>query len=577
VRVVAWWLPLVLVVGAASASACGSSSYGVASFSDAGGDGDGVVTTLDGSIEVGAPARCQIADTVCDQNLVRPCSGGEVGPPIETCADACSLGRCTTAACEETERMDGTRGCRFYGVQVDNTDRDDAKSLMLIISNGNALPANVSVSTRAADGSWQPVMSAVVAGVSGGARIVINHPLTQAGVTPAGALRVDSDAPVTVVEIVSDDIDQDSRSSGGTMLRPMQALGLEHMALTFPQQSSSDVDMWPGSRGGAGAIAVVATGDNTHLTLNLTAPAVIDAGGIAVQPGVPTPVTLAREGDVLQIFSAADGGDLTGTTIDANKQVAVYVGNVYTTYGYSLLGFDGGDMTLEALPPTGSWGDVYVGARLSPYSDCGSFFGGQGTAAWRAVAANDDTVITFTPAPGASILDQNAQPITTARLDRGQVLSFQVRMNAGASGYADFTATSISSTPFLMAQALDCEPALSWAVDTRGSFDDLAFTLPPKFQHEILVVRAKGSAVSLDGVALASARFTPAAPPGQYEIARLTDADLGRCQDLFDTCQHNLRGSIVGVSWRGLDVVCSYALTVPPSSRCVLLGSGCIY
>ena len=101
---------------------------------------------------------------------------------------------------------------------------------------------------------------------------------------------------------------------------------------------------------------------------------------------------------------------------------------------------------------------------------------------------------------------------------------------------------------------------------------NLAFTLPPGFTHELVVVRKKGTEVKFDGVAMV---FASAIEGTAYELARLPAADLGDCRDLLDPCQHSLSGAAFGVSWRGMDAVCSYTLTVPPSYVCALPGMRC--
>ena len=61
------------------------------------------------------------------------------------------------------------------------------------------------------------------------------------GLTAAGAYRVETDGPVLAVQIVSDDVERKARSSGGTVLRPAQALGARYLALTYPGESSAAV------------------------------------------------------------------------------------------------------------------------------------------------------------------------------------------------------------------------------------------------------------------------------------------------------------------------------------------------
>ena len=58
-------------------------------------------------------------------------------------------------------------------------------------------------------------------------------------------------------------------------------------------------------------------------------------------------------------------------------------------------------------------------------------------------------------------------------------------------------------------------------------------------------------------------------------MARYSAEQLGECIDLADGCSHVIRGDQIGVTWRGMDVVCSYAATLPSTSPCQLAGVPC--
>ena len=387
-------------------------------------DPAGVVTDAGaaGATDAGAEktvhtTSCRTPGTVCDGIDVHACVGGQSGETLEACQEACSFGRCTSLACAVAESKDAVRGCRFYGVQMDNIDSDDAQNLMLILSNDLPTATTAVVKVRSSSGDWEMLTSAIVP-VGGGARIAINRPVLASGRTVSGAFRVDSNTPVLATEIVSDDVDRTSRSSGGTILRPLQALGLDHLALMFPQKNSLDVLANPGSRGGAGAITVVATADATHVRIGVKGLAMVDSGGLIDPQTTVTPTIAMDEGDVFQVFSAATDGDLSGTAIDADAPVAVFTGNIYTTYGYDVIGFRGGDLAMEQLPPTSSWGIEYVGARLSPQSGCDSWFGAE-SGYWRVIAA-DETDVTLTASFGVLVDPSDLQSGLPFHLRRGE-------------------------------------------------------------------------------------------------------------------------------------------------------------
>ena len=570
---------LLVACGGFAGAGCGTSngapSTGDAGLDDAGGP-DGA-NTLDGRDEPGTiivkEPNCETARTVCRGTRVMACAGRNVAEVIEECAASCSLGRCTSRACADAEIGDAARGCRFYGAQVDNADLDDNRPTMVLVSNAGQSAANVRVETRELQGTWTLSAAAVVR-PGGTERLEISRPLIELGLIAGGGYRVESDAPVMVVEIISDDTDRMSRSSGGTVLRPVQALGWRHLAVTAPARNSPEVARTAGGRNGAGAIAIVATMPDTSVQIAVTAVAMAMPGQTLqpLGPGEPPANTfLLQEGDVLQLFSIESAGDLTGSEISADFPVAVFSGNVFTTYGYAVVDANGGDLIVEQLPPVESWGLDYVGARLAPAGTCDSFFGsdsGSGTAEWRVVASQNGTEVTVTPAAGATIeIAGAAAGTTTFGLDRGGSRSFLVRgPNPDVFVHG--------SHPILPAQWLDCEPALSWGIDTRVVQGELAFGMPPGFESELVVVRDRATPVSLDGKALSNNQFRPVGPDDRWQVARITD--LGRCLDGWDRCEHRLSGAF-GAAWRGMDVVCSYALTVPSRDPCTLPSVFCTF
>lgn len=565
-------LAIALASSAAGLSACGGDD---AVLPTEAGVGDGLARP-DTALEATSPPSCLSASTVCVSGAVFECVQGQVGQQlISSCPEACSLGRCTTRACAAAEGSDAARGCLFYAVQMDNVDSDDPKNMMLLLTNASNVPARVEAEIRRPD-AWEAVASDSVS-PGGATRIELSWPARESGVTPAGAVRITSDNPVMAVQIVSDDADRMSTSSAGTVLLPAQALGTSHLALTFLERGSAAAAATPGSRGGAGVIAVVGTLDGTNVHLVPRCPALVSPGLVPV-PALARYDAILNEGDVLQVFSS--GGDLTGSEIVSDRPVAVLSGNIFTTYGNEPTGFDGGDMAVEQLPPTSNWAKTYVAARLQPQAGCDPFFGPRGSY-WQILASEDDTVVMLSPSPGTAIDDLETgvafRDPTPLRMKRGQSRLISTYPDPDLPGGSD-TATGdfmvFATHPVLVAQWMDCEPSLSFAVDTRFGGGSLIVPLAPGFDHEILIVRRLGTAVQFDGRTVRDDWFRSAG--GEFEVARISSDDIGPCIDMLDGCEHTVSGSDVGVSWRGMDIVCSYSVTAPPSNICVLPTSGCV-
>jgi hypothetical protein len=501
------------------------------------------------------------AATVCDGDAVWACRDGQLAMKLEDCASpqVCSRGRCTSDACKMIEDQPASfLGCLFYALQVDNI-RDESlqHTSVLVTTRDDAMGAMVQLQKRTG-GMWQTVL-AQTAPAGQSTRLVLPgelYPGPSLGV--AGSYRVVSDYPVGVTQIQSDDADETSTNSAGTMLLPVAALGQRYMAIAYPQARGQKLASIAGARGGAGQVVIVGTQDDTHLTFQGTRSVSLDpvGGTPRSDAGTPFQITLA-DGDFYEVFTIADGDDLTGSEITADHPVAVFSGNIATTYGLAAAGINTPDMAQEQLLPETAWGVSYVAAALPPQVGvCDGLLGTPGASLWHVVAAHDGTVVRFDAPPGVTGVPPASQTVT---LNQGQVHEL---VSAGGS----FTVTA--SHPVQVMQGMDCEPSLSSAVAAVPLLKDLRFAALPNFEQVIAVVRHPRTLIQLDSKVIPDGAFHPAG--GDFEVAQIT---LDPCAGAV--CTHHLEGmngdlnGDFGMTMRGMDVVCSYALTVPTWVYCI--------
>jgi hypothetical protein len=481
-----------------------------------------------------------------------------------TCADncaasglACSLGRCTSMACKTAENDSlSVAGCLFYTLQADNVTADEAATTSLLVANPGPDAANVALQAAqpaSSGSSWLDLArTQILAGAS--ARLPVSGlSVTGVGVSPKAGLRISSDRPVSVAEIESDDVASVATSSSGTMILPLQSLGQSYMAMTYPQEPTADVQQAAGSLGGAGRVIVVGTHDGTAVTFTPT-------GAVTAVPDSDLPVGNSQlfmldDGDVLQIYSGAEGEDLTGATVSSNFPVAVFSGNISTSYGSQVTGINSADMAHEQMPPVSRWSRLYVAAALTPQASigCTSFFGPSGGSIWRVLSASDGNNVTV-EGPGI--------PSATYPLDAG---ASQTIVQAGSF--------IISATdPILVTQGIDCEPSLSLAVAVGGPnlFKSLLFAVPPQFDLQLAIVRVSGQEIDLDNVRVAEGLFQPVGRG--YDVAAVpldpcvpTDGS-GICTHLVASKSPSASG--FGLTLRGMDVGSSFALTPPLLASC---------
>jgi hypothetical protein len=474
-------------------------------------------------------------------------------PP--TCADDCaskgqwcSLGRCTSKACQMAEvSAQNIAGCLFYTLQADNVTADEAAETTFLVTNLGVDPTSAQLEVAQATSAgttWVAMGGKPIAAGQSASLPITALEVTAAGLSRQAALRISSDQPITVAEIESDDLQTVATSSGGTMILPLQALGPSYQAVTYPQHASPDVMATDGSRGGAGRVMIVGTRDGTMVTFTARTAITGDPSGFPPDLTALAPYHFAvDDGDVLQIYTGAEGEDLTGSIVSANAPVAVFSGNISTTYFSDVTGINSADMAHEQMPPLGDWSANWVAAALTPQASvgCTSFFGAAGGSIWEVIASKNGTQVTVS-APGSS--DQ------TKTLDAG--VAWQIVQPGSFFVHA--------SDPVLVTQGMDCEASLSLAVAVDGSlFQSLPFAVPPGFDLLLGIVRPAGAEVDLDGMAIAT--FRPAG--GGFDVATVA---LAPCfpTDGSGACTHQLDSAVgFGMTLRGMDVGSSFALTPP--------------
>jgi hypothetical protein len=460
-----------------------------------------------------------------------------------------------TSTCAAAERDRKTfAGCVFYTAEVDNVDSDAAMPMSFLVTNSGSAAATVTLEQAVGGGGWMATGApSTIAGGTAARLSVAGFTVSGTGVKEAGALRVTSNQPVTVAQIQSDDGNNHvASSSAGTMVLPVHVLGQHYLVMTYPQIDTPAIDATPGGAGGLGRLLIVATQPGTHVTFRVSQSAMaVVAGTLAtVVHDVPYEFDMG-EGDVFQAWSGGDRQDLTGSEIVTNYPVAVFSGNITTTYGKTAIApsINSPDMAHEQMPPVFAWSYKYVAAALPPQpGTCDTLLGKTGASVWRMLAVNANTRVDFVGPPGG-----DPPPPAIPRLAAGEVAEII------ASG--DFVVSA--SEPLLMTQGIDCEPSLSLAISADRLLDDLTFAVLPSFDHMIAVARLSGDQVLLDGLAIGDSMFRPAG--AGYEVARVP---LLPCPATEQVCTHRLQGRF-GVTMRGMDVLASYALTAPAWSGCI--------
>jgi hypothetical protein len=489
---------------------------------------------------------------VCDGLAVKACHDRVVGEMLSDCTKdgACSDGRCLSPACAAVERNRTTfAGCVFYTVQASNVATDTDAATSFLVTNPGPDPATVSLQ-QSVNRSWGPAVAMIVP-AGGALRLpVAGLEVEQTGgQQDRGALRLNSDRPVTVAQIQSDDANRDAQSSGGTMLLPVHVLGSHYMVMTYPQAQTPEIAALTDAPSGAGRLLIVGTQPSTLVTLKLSATSsgVVFGTLPGLAAGEVYPTFPLGDGEVFQVLSGNPGDDLSGTEISTSQPVAVFSGNMTTTYGRTADNLHSPDMAHEQMPPVFAWSRQYVAAALPPQaSACDTLLGESGASLWRLLVASErSSHIDIVGPSGAIVTDKQLEPGKVMELTR----------------VGDFVVSS--TEPLLMTQGIDCEPSLSLAISADRFLDDLTFAVLPSFEQVAAIARMGKDTVLLDGVPIDNWMFTPAG--GGFEVARVP---LANCPASEQVCTHRLQGRF-GMTMRGMDIAASYALTAPAWDGCI--------
>ncbi len=427
---------------------------------------------------------CQPNTQYCQGNQVMQCNAdGNGGTPKETCeaGKTCTAGACVSP-CDIAEQQNSYIGCDYWPTPVANTSLDEAfdNDFAVVVHNANDQPVTVTVEKggsqvaqeEVAAGELKTIQLAYDATLKGSFDTntgQYNWPVVGAA---AGAYHLTSTMPVTVYQFnplnfelnrtcVShkDDSGQlespcHSYTNDAALLLPTHVLSTHYMIMSRPSFGVG-IDQGFGYQYSyiPGYFSVVATQDNTVVTVHFSAHTLAGNGVQAYNPGDTAQFSLNR-GQVLQILSA-DGDpqncsgqessddcngqgqgfatcyycdmqaqyDMTGTAIESSAPVAVFSGHVcdFVPYNYWAC-----DHLEEQMIPSEAWGSDYIVARTEPQSP-----GNPEPNVIKIVSREDGNSITFDPPAVHDPVTLNAgESITFTTGDNFRVTGTQPMMVA---------------------------------------------------------------------------------------------------------------------------------------------------
>lgn len=493
---------------------------------------------------------CLPSGTVCQNQDVMQCDAtGQTQTKQTTCnndvGDVCRNGTCHDL-CLEASQNKSNIGCEYWAVDLDNAVTTQGNAALqqyaVILSNpqpdvsakvtideDDAQPGTPSATRTVGTSSVNPLALEVF---NLGPREVDGSPpnVPNGGTGTAlsrGAYRVRTNIPIVAYQFNPLD-NVNVFSNDASLLLPTAALGgntgRAYVVGSWPQTIATTSD--PNTNFGTDLrafLTIVGTAADTKVHLKSMARVIpggpFDAG---IAAGGEVDVTL-QPFDVLNLETGDFNGDFTGSLIDSNNPIAVYVGTeasdapFYTTLSNRQCC---ADHLEEQLTPVRAIGKNYVIGRVPNRSDAIAAAGGaiahfdEGEL-YRIIATAPTAVSTTLPPPwDAFALDAEGASVTIPAFQdftltsKEPVLVADVQVSQLAAGVND------NSLP-------GGDPSITFLPSVEQWRQDNIFLTPDKYVFDFVVVTAPfGATVFLDGLKVDSTICAVADADGLTAAAR---------------------------------------------------------
>jgi hypothetical protein len=491
--------------------------------------------------------ECVPGSTACEGQDVVGCSAaGKKGGVIAHCQSTCSSGTCNDP-CGQAEVNKSYLGCDYYPTVTMNSQLDTSAAafsfaVAVAAPNSNAGSATVTIT---GGGLTTPTTQTVAPGQLQTIKLPWVGALKQDFVSGAqpeksvlmanGAYHLVSTQPVTVYQFnaleyqvgssfsYTNDAslllprhtwsDSEGKSSYIVMARPTMEIGTGLSKLWSP-----------------GLFTVVGSQDGTQVSVKFTANTIAGTGNNpqAFTPGATGTFAL-NQGTVLMIASGhndscnggtpdangysycdlANGYDLTGTEITADKPVGVFGGHNCDFIPFNKWACDHLE---EQLFPLTAWGKHYVGPRAVSTTDPNL---------WRVVSGDSANLIQFNPPISDKLTNTSIGQVT---LDKGKWIEFITDQDFEAQGDTVFMMAGFmvgqNYSNLNPGEGTPGDPAMSLAVPVEQFRKSYTFHAPESYQQNYLTIIAKvGATLMLDGNAITG--YTPVGS-GDWGVNKLT-------------------------------------------------------
>ncbi|HEX2676997.1 MAG TPA: IgGFc-binding protein [Polyangiales bacterium] len=349
--------------------------------------------------------RCKVCDPLqsttdpsCNPDTIQKCDAQRIWQDGMVCDAAkfqtCSEGRCVRA-CDLAAQNRSYEGCDFYAVDLDNAAIDDmnnaaAQQYAVVVANPQRVPVSVTVEKNVAP-YGSPVETAQVMHKLVPPGDIEVFPLPQRevdGSTPGGlnngtntavtsnAYHVFSTLPITAYQFNPLE-NVNVFSNDAALLYPVSAIGNDYTVVSWPQtignssDPDKDFDHTASNEDLRAFLTIVGTSEATqvHVKLGKKVVEVVGAGPIAKSHAGDVIDLQLGPFDVMNLETQGFNADFTGSVVQADKPVSVFVGSeasdvpIFGTYETRQCCAD--HLETQLLPDV-SAGSHFIVARMPP-------------------------------------------------------------------------------------------------------------------------------------------------------------------------------------------------------------------
>lgn len=464
---------------------------------------------------------------------------GGIKLDVATFGDVPAVGGGLPKSCEQALESDSSVGCEFFYVRL--PDNNNSPFLVSVANPHDDQEATVWLETLT-KGAWIPHQEFELEPRATASQQEVIADADDTALLFGAARRIRSSVPVIAYQLAA--ADASVSSTDASTLLPLAGMDDKYMAVVNPTTSGVASRTF---------VAVVGIEDGTAVTITPTADTAAGPG----LPAVPANADLefeVDEADVAVFQTAAQMQDLTGTRIEADGPVVVFVGSECSHGPGSAC-----ERLEEQLAPLSQWGTAIVAPRYFTVAAAdGDWQAESDTSerfAFQIVASEDDTSLSVHHHPDIVHSDWSWLPSLPAGdpvlLAAGAPQWYVVEGPLDNPGDVYFEADKpIAVMGYSGAFANHGDPSQAQYAPVGQYLSTHTLFLPSSWGYNyITLTRSAGNAVQIDGVPVDEALFVTVTGTN-YEVARV----------LVDAGLHTVESdNPIGVVAAGFDHSSSYA------------------